>query len=89
MKIKRIVAYLIDMAIVYVVAALILSIPVFQYDTEKYMDYYKEYTDLIIETKEVTDEVVDNQYKLMYKMSYLAKNSLVIQAVVTFAYKSN
>lgn len=86
MKIKRIVAYLIDMAIVYVVAALILSIPVFQYDTEKYMDYYKEYTDLIIETKEVTDEVVDNQYKLMYKMSYLAKNSLVIQAVVTFAY---
>lgn len=86
MKIKRVIAYLIDMTIVYVVAAFILAIPVFQYDTEQYMDYYKEYTDLIIETKEVTDEAIDKQYELMYNMSYLAKNSLVIQAVVTFAY---
>lgn len=86
MKVKRVFAYIIDIIIVYLISAIILSIPVISYDTEEYMNYYKEYTKVISETKEMTDDVIDSQNKLMYKMSYLAKNSLVIQAIVTFGY---
>lgn len=86
MKVKRVFAYIIDIMIVYLISAIILSIPVISYDTEEYMNYYKEYTKVISETKEMTDDVIDSQNKLMYKMSYLAKNSLVAQAIVTFGY---
>ena len=86
MKIKRIFAYIIDIMIVYLISAIILTIPVFSYDTEKCLDYYIEYTELVIETEEVTDKILDKQNELMYKMSYLAKNSLVIQAIVSFGY---
>ena len=86
MKVKRIAAYIIDMVIVYFISSLFLMIPAFSYDTEKYLDHFEEYTKLLAESEKITDEVIEKQNSLTYKMSYLAKNSLVIQAVVTFAY---
>ena len=86
MKIKRVFAYIIDMLIVYLISAIILAIPAINYDTEEYMNYYKEYTEIITSTEETTDEVIEKQNELTYKMTYLAKNSLVIQAITTFGY---
>lgn len=86
MKIKRIIAYVIDMAIVYLISSIILAMPIVNYDTKQYLEYYEEYTDVLLSSEELTEEIVDKQYTLMYKMSYLAKNSLVIQAIVTFGY---
>ena len=42
MKIKRIIAYVIDIVIVYFVSALILTLPVISYDTEKYLKLIEE-----------------------------------------------
>lgn len=86
MKIKRIIAYVIDMAIVYLISSIILAMPIVNYDTKQYLEYYEEYTDVLLSSEKLTEEIVDKQYTLMYKMSYLAKNSLVIQAIVTFGY---
>ena len=86
MKIKRVFAYIIDMIIVYLISAIILAIPAINYDTEEYMDYYKEYTKIITSTEEMTDEVIEKQNELTYKMTYLSKNSLIIQAITTFGY---
>lgn len=86
MKIKRIIAYVIDMAIVYLISSVILTMPIVNYDTKKHLEYYEEYTDVLLSSEELTEEAIDKQYTLMYKMSYLAKNSLVVQALVTFGY---
>lgn len=86
MKIKRIIAYVIDMAIVYLISSVILTMPIVNYDTKQYLEYYEEYTDVLLSSEELTEETIDKQYTLMYKMSYLAKNSLVVQALVTFGY---
>lgn len=83
MKIKRVSAYIIDYAIVYLISALILMIPVFSYNQDEYMDYYKEYMDI---PQEITDETMNEQYSILYKMTKLTKNSLIIEAVVSFSY---
>jgi uncharacterized RDD family membrane protein YckC len=86
MKIKRIIAYIIDISIVYLISSVILSLPIVNYDTKQYLEYYEEYTEVLMSSEEPTEEVVDKQYNLMYKMSYIAKSSLVVQAIVTFGY---
>lgn len=86
MKIKRIIAYIIDMAIVYLISSVILALPIVSYDTNQYLEYYEEYTETLISSEEITEEVIEKQNSLMYKMSFLAKNSLVAQAIVTFGY---
>lgn len=83
MKIKRIIAYIIDYAIVYLIAAGLLLLPIFSYDQEKYMEYYKEYMKI---PEEITEETTNNQYKLLYKMTKLSKNSLIIEGLVSFSY---
>jgi len=83
MKIKRITAYIIDYAIVYLLTAFLLLIPIFSYDQEKYLEYYKEYMDI---PTEITEESLNNQYKILYEMSKLSKNSLILETTVTFSY---
>ena len=83
MKIKRVFAYIIDYGIVYLISALLLMIPVFSYDQEKYLEYYKEYTTI---PEQITEETINNQYTILYKMTKLSKNSLVIEGIVTFTY---
>lgn len=83
MKIKRVFAYIIDYGIVYLISALLLMIPVFSYDQEKYLEYYKEYTTI---PEKITEETINNQYTILYKMTKLSKNSLVIEGIVTFTY---
>lgn len=83
MKIKRVFAYIIDYGIVYLISALLLMIPVFSYDQEKYLEYYKEYTTI---PEQITEETINNQYTTLYKMTKLSKNSLVIEGIVTFTY---
>lgn len=83
MKIKRIIAYIIDYGIVYLISALLLMIPVFSYDQNQYLEYYEEYMKT---PTEVTKETMNNQYSLLYKMTKLAKNSLIIETTVTFSY---
>lgn len=83
MKIKRVFAYIIDYAIVYLISALILMIPALSYDQEQYLNYYEEYMTM---PEQITEETLNNQYSLLYKMTKLSKNSLIIEAVVAFAY---
>lgn len=83
MKIKRVFAYIIDYGIVYLISALLLMIPVFSYDQEKYLEYYKEYTTI---PEQITEETINNQYTILYKMTKLSKNSLVVEGIVTFTY---
>lgn len=83
MKIKRIVAYIIDYGIVYLISAILLMIPAFSFDQEKYLEYYEEYMNIPVE---ITEETMNKQYSLLYDMTKLSKNSLIIEATVTFAY---
>lgn len=83
MKIKRVFAYIIDWAIVCLISAFLVLIPALSYDQEKYIEYYKEYTTI---PKQITQETIDNKYSILYKMTKLSKNSLVVEAVVTFSY---
>ena len=83
MKIERIIAYIIDCGIVYLISALLLMIPIFSYDQNQYLEYYEEYTKI---PTEVTEETMNDKYSLLYKMTKLAKNSLIIETTVTFSY---
>lgn len=83
MKIERIIAYIIDCGIVYLISALLLMIPIFSYDQNQYLEYYEEYTKI---PTEVTEETMNDKYSLLYKMTKLAKNSLIIEVTVTFSY---
>lgn len=83
MKIKRIMAYLIDYAIVYLISAVLLMIPFFSFDQEQYLNYYEEYMDI---PTEINDDVLNRQYSLLYDMTKISKNSLIIEAVVGFSY---
>ena len=83
MKIKRVFAYIIDYAIIYLISAFLLMIPVFSYNQEQYLEYYKEYMTI---PEEVTEETINNQYHTLYEMTKLSKNSLFIEALVSFSY---
>ena len=83
MKIKRVVAYLIDIVFVYLISALLLMIPIFSFNQEEYLDYYEEYMKV---PSEMTNDTVNNQYKLLYKMKKISKNSLIIETTVSFVY---
>ena len=83
MKIKRVFAYIIDYIIVYLISAFLLMIPVFSYDQEKYIEYYEEYMTL---PEKITEETLNNQYHILYKMTKLSKNSLYIEALVSISY---
>jgi uncharacterized RDD family membrane protein YckC len=83
MKIKRIMAYIIDYAIVYLISAVILLIPAFSYDQEQYLNYYEDYMTM---PEEITKDTLNNQYSLLYKMTKLSKNSLIIEGIVAFSY---
>ena len=63
MKIKRIVAYIIDYGIVYLISAILLMIPAFSFDQEKYLEYYEEYMNIPVE---ITEETMNKQYSLLY-----------------------
>lgn len=83
MKIKRIAAYIIDYGIVYLISAILLMIPAFSFNQEQYLEYYEEYMNI---PTEITEETMNKQYSLLYDMTKLSKNSLIIEATVTFAY---
>lgn len=83
MKIKRVFAYIIDYAIVCLISAFILLIPALSYNQEQYIEYYKEYTTI---PEKITQETLDDKYSILYKMTKLSKNSLVVEAIVTFSY---
>ena len=85
MKLKRVTAYIIDYIIVYFISALILLIPVFSYNQEEYLDYYKEYMNIATK-EEISDDTLNKEYSILYKMSNLSKNSLIIQVAVSFSY---
>lgn len=85
MKLKRVTAYIIDYIIVYFISALILLIPVFSYNQEEYLDYYKEYMNIATK-EEINDDTLNKEYSIIYKMSNLSKNSLIIQVAVSFSY---
>ncbi len=85
MKIKRIFAYILDFMIVAIISALIYSLPMFERESEKYVESYNEYIELLAttgSTEPTIDEINDKTYEFMY----YSKNLLIVQAVTTFAY---
>ena len=74
MKIKRVFAYITDYAIVYLISALLLLLPIFSFNQEQYLEYYKEYMTI---PEKITEETINNQYTTLYKMTKLSKSSLV------------
>jgi uncharacterized RDD family membrane protein YckC len=83
MKIKRVFAYITDYAIVYLISALLLLLPIFSFNQEQYLEYYKEYMTI---PEKITEETINNQYTTLYKMTKLSKSSLVVDVLVTFSY---
>ena len=85
-KTKRIMAHIADMFIASFIATLLLLIPQLSYDQEKYNEYYDQYLNGLTELIEASPEKIEEQYNIMYKMSYLTKGSLMATAFTNIAY---
>ena len=86
MKIKRIIAYIIDFLIISIVAGLIYSIPVFKDDYKNYQEeqerYFTSFKETIKEGKLDREKIIDSEYNLVKSTNTLN----IIRIGVAFLY---
>lgn len=85
MKIKRIVAYIIDILIVSIIASLLIQIPIFKFNSKAYTE---KYTTLISETLNSGSSDIDNE-KTINNIYELQKTTLpltILNTSMTFIY---
>lgn len=84
MKLKRVAAYIIDILIISVIANLIFSIPVFEHNSNAYLEANKEMTEYIQKADTTLDMKKLNEitYKVVYASRYLS----IIEIALTILY---
>ena len=85
MKIKRIVAYILDLFIVAVIASAIFTLPIFKTESQNYTKYYEEYLTLITSGGS-TDISEDEQIEILYNMSKSSQSLYIINAGIIIIY---
>jgi len=87
MKIKRIIAYVIDYIIITIIASLLFSLPVFKTYYTKYEESSTEYIDLVLNntngSADISDEEVINY---LYNVEYYSKPLIFIQLGISILY---
>ena len=84
MKIKRLLAYIVDILIVSAIANLLFSLPVFESSNNAYMEANKEMTEYFRDTTKTLDMTALNEitYKVVYASRYLS----IIEIALTILY---
>ncbi len=84
MKIKRLLAYIVDILIVSAIANLLFSLPVFESSNNAYMEANKELTEYFRDTTKTPDMTALNEitYKVVYASRYLS----IIEIALTILY---
>ena len=85
MKIKRFVAYIIDFFIIYIIAALIYSLPVFENSYNAYQETTQEYVDYVLNIG--SGEIdYDTETDYLYDMSRHAQPLTIINCGLIILY---
>lgn len=85
MKIKRLAAYIIDFFIIYIIAALIYSLPVFENSYNAYQEATQEYVDYVVNIG--SGEIdYDTETEYLYDMSRHAQPLTIINCGLIILY---
>jgi uncharacterized RDD family membrane protein YckC len=88
MKIKRIIAYIIDFMIITLISSIIFTLPTFKEDYKKYTQVYEEYTtEMKYQLEGGSSEVDDEKLlSLNYKVLKSTTKLSIINLITTIAY---
>lgn len=85
MKIKRVLAYIIDIFIVSIISAAIFMLPIFKNEYNEYNEIYNEYNELLLNSGS-SDVSIEQQENFIYNTSKSSQSLMIITSGLLFCY---